>query len=373
MIIGIDASRAASAQRTGTEAYAFHLIRALLPLAAERGHAVRLYFNQPPPSDLFVSSPPAEQVVIPRARLWTHTRLRAELIGRPPAVFFTPAHVIPIGYDRPSVATIHDLGYEFFPEAHTRAQRTYLRWSTQHNSRRGRIVIADSLATRDDLTRLYGTDPDTITVVYPGVDPALAPVRDEHLLADAQTATGITPPYFLYVGTLQPRKNLVRLVEAFAASGLAHEGYSLVLAGRVGWLAEPILAAIAALDETTAAAIALPGYVDEPTKAALLSGATALVFPSLYEGFGFPVLEAQVCGAPVVCSNTSSLPEVAGDGALLIDPLDTAALSAALQRVAHDDALRDRLRQAGFANAGRFRWADAATAVLSVLEAAAAS
>lgn len=371
MIIGIDASRAVTAQRTGTEAYAFQLIRALLPLMAAPGHTVRLYYNQPPPRNLFGPQPLVEEVAIPQERLWTHTRLRAELKQRPPDVFFTPAHVIPVGTTLPSVATIHDLGYEFFPDAHTPKQRAYLRWSTRHNGRRSHTVIADSQATRSDLMRLYGVDPDKVTVIYPGADPALSPVRDERLLAAAREAAGITTPYLLYVGTLQPRKNLARLVEAFAAGGLAQEGYTLVLAGKQGWLAEPVRAAIAALDEVTAAAIRLPGYIDEAHKAALLSGATALAFPSLYEGFGFPVLEAQACEVPVVCSNTSSLPEVAGDAALLVDPLDTAALAAALRRIVHDAPLRDQLRRDGLANAGRFRWDEAATAVLAVLEAAA--
>jgi glycosyltransferase involved in cell wall biosynthesis len=371
MIIGIDASRAGLAQRTGTEAYAYHLIRALLPLAAERDHRVRLYFNQPPPPDLFDPYSHVETAVIPQRRLWTHTRLRAELRQRPPGVFFTPAHVIPVGVAVPSVATVHDLGYEYFPEAHTARQRAYLRWSTRHNGRRGRAVVADSEATRADLSRLYGVRPDKITVVYPGADPTLGPERDSERLAAVGPRYGIHSPYLLYLGTLQPRKNLLRLVEAFATSGLAANGYSLVLAGKQGWLAEPVLAAVAALDEVMAKAVVLPGYIDPADKAALLTGATALTFPSLYEGFGFPVLEAQACGTPVVTSTTSSLPEVAGSAALLVDPLDTAALSTALRRIVGDEPLRAQLRRDGLANVGRFRWGDSAAAVLDVLEAAA--
>jgi glycosyltransferase involved in cell wall biosynthesis len=160
-------------------------------------------------------------------------------------------------------------------------------------------------------------------------------------------------------------------VEAFATSGLAANGYALVLAGKQGWLAEPVLAAVNGLDEATAGAVILPGYIDPADKAALLTGATALTFPSLYEGFGFPVLEAQACGTPVVTSTTSSLPEVAGSAALLVDPLDTAALSTALRRIVGDEPLRAQLRRDGLANVGRFRWGDSAAAVLDVLEAAA--
>ena len=366
MIIGIDASRAATGRRTGTEAYAYQLIRALIPLAAERGHGLRLYFNDPPPADLFPAAAHVEMRVIPLRRLWTHARLGHELRTRPPDVFFTPAHVIPIGVRVPSVATVHDLGYEHFPEAHPWRQRAYLRWSTRHNARASRRVLVDSRATGDDLTRLYGTAAAKIAVVYPGVDLDLRRAGDASIAA-VLARHGITPPYFLYLGTLQPRKNLVRLVEAFASSGLPAEGHTLVLAGQAGWLAGPLLAAVAALPAGVRARVALPGYIDEVDKAALLSGATALVFPSLYEGFGFPVLEAQACGTPVVCSNTSSLPEVAGEGALLVDPRDTAALAVALRRVAGEDDLRRALIRAGYANGPRFTWAAAARQTLAML------
>ncbi len=273
MIIGLDASRAAIGQRTGTEAYAFFLIRALIPLAAERGHRLRLYFNQPPPAGAFPDAAHVEPIVIPRRRLWTHLRLGAELRRRPPDVFFTPAHVIPLGYQGPSVATIHDLGYEYFPEAHPRRQLAYLRWSTRHNARLARRVIADSRATRDDLVKFYGVDAAKIDVVYPGADPYMRRAEDDAEIAPALTKYGIQPPYLLYLGTLQPRKNLVRLVEAFAVSGLHAEGYCLVLAGKAGWLAQPLLEAIRGLSSAVSRQIILPGYIGETEKNLLFSPA----------------------------------------------------------------------------------------------------
>ena len=373
MIIGIDASRATTGQRTGTEAYAFYLIRTLIPLAAERGHRMRLYFNQPPPSDLFADEGAAgvEHVIIPQLRLWTHLRLGRELRARPPDVFFTPAHVIPIGYRGPSVATIHDLGYEYFPEAHPRRQLTYLRWSTRHNARVARRVIADSNATRDDLAKFYATDLAKIDIVYPGANAGARQAAADAQIDAVLASYGLRRPYFLYLGTLQPRKNLVRLVEAFASSQLHEEGYALVLAGKLGWLAEPLLAAVSGLPSAVRPHVHLPGYIGEMEKNLILSGATALVFPSLYEGFGFPVLEAQACGTPVICANTSSLPEVAGEGALLIDPLDVQALEEAMRQIAGDVALRAKLVEFGYANLGRFAWSKSAERVLSVLEAAA--
>lgn len=370
MIIGIDASRAVTDQRTGTEAYARHLIQSLVPLAAEHGHRLRLYFNTPPSAGLFSRAPHVEQVVISQRRLWTHLRLGRELRARPPDVFFTPAHVIPLGYRGPSVATVHDLGYEYFPEAHPRRQLAYLRWSTRHNARAARGVLADSRATAGDLMKFYGTDPARIAVVYPGADPDLRRVTDEPAVAAALARHGVRQPYFLYLGTLQPRKNLVRLVEAFVASDLPIDGYSLVLAGRAGWLADPLLATVRGLSSDVRRQIVLPGYIPDADKAALLSGAMALVFPSLHEGFGFPVLEAQACGTPVICSNTSSLPEVAGEGALLVDPLAPAVLAAAMLRLARDEKLRGELVENGYVNFRRFSWEATAAETMAVLEAA---
>jgi glycosyltransferase involved in cell wall biosynthesis len=368
LTIGIDASRTVTGQRTGTEAYATFLLQALIPLAAAQNHQVRLYFNQPPPPQLFHSLPQVTHVAIPFPRLWTHLRLAAELHRHPPDVFFTPAHVIPLSYFGPSVATIHDLGYHHFPEAHPWQDLAYLRWSTRHNGRRARRIIADSQATKQDLIQLDGIRADKIDVIYPGVDPTLQPITDERALTAVLRKYKIIPPYLLYVSTLQPRKNLVRLIQAYAASGLPHQ---LVLAGKPGWLSQPILDTISNLQSPVSDKIVLTGFIDENDKAALLSGATAVLYPSLYEGFGFPVLEAQACGTTVLTATTSSLPEVAGDAALLVNPLDTAAITQGMQKLAHDEAYRQELVQRGFANVKSFRWEETAVQVLQTLEKAA--
>jgi glycosyltransferase involved in cell wall biosynthesis len=366
MLIGIDASRAAKAQRTGTEGYAYHLIRELVPLAEAAGHRLRLYFQQQPQHPIS-DSPAVEHVVIPWPRLWTHLRLAWELHRRPPDLFFTPAHVIPFTYRGPAVATVHDLGYLFFPQAHTRTQKAYLQWSTRHNAQRSRRVLADSEATRQDLTTHLGTPSQKIDVVYPGIDPELQPVHDEEVLSAVQAKYGIAAPYFLYLGTLQPRKNVGRLVEAFANAPAAGN-QQLVLAGKPGWLSQPIMEQIAALPAPVAQRVRVTGYVAEEDKAALLSGATALLFPSLYEGFGFPVLEAQACETPVLTSNSSSLPEVAGEAALLVDPERMDEIRAGIERLAQDEALRRRLVEAGRSNVRRFNWQKAAAAALRTLE-----
>lgn len=357
MYLGLDASRATAARRTGTESYALRLIQAMLASAAT--HSIRLYFRDPPVSDLFPDHPGVYQRIIPFPRLWTHVRLAWELAAHHPRpdLLFIPAHVVPLVCPVPAVVTVHDLGYRRFPDAHPPGQRLYLDLSTRYSALSAAHVIADSQATRRDLVQFYGVPEAKITVVYPGRDEALrrvdpAPVRAKYDLPER---------YILHIGTLQPRKNLVRLIEAVSRQPSA---ISLVLAGRRGWLSEPILEA-ARLHAPRVRAL---DYVPDDDLPGLYSGAAVFAFPSLYEGFGFPVLEAMACGVPVVCADTSSLPEVVGDAALRVDPLDVGALAEALTQALTDDGLRAELAARGFEQIERFSWERAARETWAVLE-----
>lgn len=363
MLIGIDASRTVTARPTGTEIYSRRLIQALLALKGP--HRFRLYFRDAPPADVF---PGAELRPIPLGRVWTHVRLSWEMARRPPDVLFVPAHVLPLVHPRASLVTVHDLGYLYFPEAHPWRQRLYLDCSTRWSARAAAHLLADSQATKADLVARYGVPPGKVTVAYPGRDEALVPVRDAAAIEAAKARYGIEGHYFLYLGTLQPRKNLVRLIAAFAAakSEILTTDPALVLAGKRGWLYEGLFDQVRRLG--LEGRVLFPGYVADEDKAALLSGALAFVFPSLYEGFGLPVLEAQACGCPVVTGANSSLPEVAGDGALLVDSGDTGAIAAALARVAADPDLRRRLIERGLANVRRFSWAACARSALEAME-----
>jgi len=365
MVIGIDASRAATIQRTGTEVYAYNLVKALIPLVEQAGVSLKLYFNQKPADILFPYAAHVEHLVLPFPRLWTHMRLGWELRRRPPDVFFTPAHVIPAGYRKPSVATVHDLGFLYFPETHTFSQSAYLNWSTRHNAERSRILVADSVATKEDLVSNWQVEPEKIRVIYPGIDPILKPVSDKNRLATVPKKYGITPPFLLHIGTLQPRKNLVRLIDAYADSGVVHE---LVLAGGAGWRDEAIVAALTRQNAEVRRRIILPGFIEETDKGALISAADALLYPSLYEGFGFPLIEANACKTPVLAADASSLPEIAGDGgALLVDPLDVRAIRDGIRQIVSDSTLRRRLVKAGYVNCQRFSWQETASQVLDVL------
>jgi glycosyltransferase involved in cell wall biosynthesis len=219
-------------------------------------------------------------------------------------------------------------------------------------------VLADSKATAHDLTRFYGTPLEKVRVVYPGVDKPVVgdveAVRRKYKLPER---------YFLFIGTLQPRKNIPRIVQAYAHWWSDHQsdGVGLVLAGGKGWL----------YDQSWVEGIPnvhLTGYIDDADKGALYAGALALVFPSLYEGFGFPVIEAMHCGTPVITSSTSSLPELAGDAAILVNPAEIYMIADALEDIASNETLRQSLRDKGYAQASKFTWERAAQQVMVALE-----
>ncbi len=363
MLVGIDASRAIADRPTGTEIYSRRLIQALLSL--ESGHRFRLYFRTTPPPGLF---PEAEERVIRLPRLWTHIGLAWEMAHRSPDLLFVPAHVLPPVHSRRTLVTIHDLGYLTFPQAHPWRQRLYLDLSTRWNAHAATHILTDSQATKADLTTHYGIASEKITVAYPGIDESLHPVNETAAITAARARYDVKADYLLYLGTLQPRKNLHRLVDAVAqlAAHRASPLPQLVLAGKRGWLCEDLFEQIERLELDKH--VHLPGYVDEEDKAALLSGAIGFVFPSLHEGFGLPVLEAQACGCPVITSTTSSLPEVAGDAALLVDPEDSTVIARAMERLIDDQELRSRLSKQGLSNVARFSWHTCAETVMTVIE-----
>lgn len=371
MIIGIDASRALRARRTGTERYSLELINALLALDSE--HRFRLYMPSLPAADIF--HPRAEIVVLPGSRLWTHARLGPHTRRHPPDVLFVPSHVLPLFGPPRSVVTVHDLGYEHFPQAHPWRQRAYLRWSTRRHTRVATHIIADSQATRDDLVHFYGADPSRIAVVPLAPDPSLHRETNSARVQAVRHSYGIpdAADYVLHIGTIHARKNLARLVEAFArvCSQLPRRQLHLVLVGGMGYEGPTLRRQVQAMG--LEACVRFTGYARIHDISALYTGAACYALPSLNEGFGFPALEAQACGTPLICARSSSLPEVAGDGALYFDPFSVDDIAAALKRLLLEPDLCADLVAKGRANVQRFSWPQTAAATLHVLETAAHS
>lgn len=358
--VGIDASRAVLAQRTGTEHYSASLLKALSELPEAQISNVVLFVNLASASEarerLGFELPQKWQVrAIPFPRLWTHARLSLEMATRSPGALFVPSHVVPIRHPGRTTVTVHDLGYLHYPQAHTRLSRLYLRLSTLFSARAARRVIAISEATKRDLMSHHRIPPRKIRVIYHGRDPIFTPVRDQKKIEEAIEKYGISQPYCIHVGTLQPRKNLGLLVEAWAA--LRETGQvvpRLLLAGKRGWLYEELLRAVA--EKGLTEIVRFADYVERDDLPALYSGAVAMLFPSLYEGFGLPPLEAMSCGTPVIASTASSLPEVVGDAGILLDPHDAGAWASALQQLIANDKLREELSRKGLDRAAEFTW-----------------
>jgi glycosyltransferase involved in cell wall biosynthesis len=259
-----------------------------------------------------------------------------------------------------TVLTVHDLSFVRVPEAASPSLKAYLDVVVPRSVCAADYILADSQATKDDLIALYDTPAEKITVLLSGVDSRFRRITHSEFLLTTRTKYKIgTRPYILSVGTVQPRKNYARLVEALAR--LRAEGFDLclVIVGGKGWLDAPIYTAIRDLKMTEF--VQFTGFADETDLPALYSDAVCVALPSLYEGFGIPVLEGMACGTPVITSNVSSLPEAAGDAALLIDPYDVEALTDALKRVISDTALREQLIARGYANAAKFTWDASAT------------
>lgn len=362
-VLGIDASRALTGAPTGTEYYSRALIDALL--RSETTVRFRLYTRTVPPQNCLPPTNNYEIRAIPFPRLWTHLRLAYEMLTRAPDALFVPAHVLPTVHPRNSIVTVHDLGYKYFPDAHKTFARRYLDGSTRWNVNAARVVIADSNATRDDIVKFYKTPAEKIRVVYPAYNARVFnPTRDAQETTRVRQKYALTGKYVLSVGTVHPRKNYARLIEASAQLPV---GYTLVIVGKRGWLYESILARVRELN--LQARVKFLDYVPVQDLPALYAGALCAVFPSLYEGFGFPALEAQACETALVCANTSSLPEVAGSGAEYFDPTRVPDMARALRTVLENAARREELIVRGRENVKRFSWERAAGEMLGILKA----
>jgi glycosyltransferase involved in cell wall biosynthesis len=264
------------------------------------------------------------------------------------------------------VATIHDMIPLLWPQWVTRKHRLVVTAAYRRLGRQADLVITPSEATKADIVRHLGINPDRISVIPWGCEERFQPTGDRERFATVQRRYRLPPRYLLFVGTLEPRKNLTALLHAYAMLRAAwhDEDLKLVVAGRTGWLYDDIFTTVKslALEEE----VIFTGFVDDEDLPHLYRGAQLFVFPSLYEGFGLPVLEAMASGVPVVTSNAASMPEVAGEAAILVDPHDSQAIAEGMGQVLYEDRLRDALIQKGLARARHFTWESVAQKTLEL-------
>ncbi len=252
------------------------------------------------------------------------------------------------------VVTFHDMTFFTMPEVHERVKVIYFRAFMRASRHLADHMIFISRSALADYTAKLGAPRGRVSVIPHGKGEEFRPGPSAARVRAVRERYGLGERFVLYVGTIEPRKNLPRLVEAFAAVAASDPALQLVLAGRPGWMAEELFRTIQRLD--LGARIVFPGFIAEEDKAILLGACTVFVYPSLYEGFGLPALEALACGAPTITSNTSSLPEVVGEAAVLVDPTDTTALREALARILGSPELRAEMREAGPRQAAQFTW-----------------
>ncbi len=355
MIIGIEAERANTSQKTGVEHYAKQLILHLAKLDTINTYILYLRTE---PEEWFLALPKNFKVkVMPFPVFWTQIRLSWEMFFRPPDVLFVPASALPLVHPKNSVITIHDVAWRYFPESFTAFMKWFLEWSTQLAVKRAGKIIAVSESTKKDILKFYRVNDRNIQVIYHGYETS-SPLEGEGRVR------GLPEKYVLFLSTLQPRKNLAGLIDAFKLLKIEHPDlpHKLVVVGKAGWKYESIIQKIKANSDT----VIYLSYVSDADRLAVLSQADLLVLPSLYEGFGMQILEAFALQVPVVLSNTSSLPEVAGEAGLYFDPKKPQDIKQAIASVLFDKSLAENLTAKGKARLKLFSWEKCAQETLNI-------
>ncbi len=368
MLIGFDGSRAFLKDRTGTENYSYQLLLNLSKIDTKNQYLVYLRPGVEVKKGDWPENFRFKTINFPR--LWTQLGLSLATFTGSLDVLFVPAHTLPL-IRRPSlktVMTVHDLGAEYLPKTHQLKQRLYLGLITKVQLKSAAKLIAVSKATKEDLIKRVGVKPQKIEVIYEAVEKNLfKPSKNDPLLNILNKFDLKKEKYFVFIGTVQPRKNLVRLIQAFARVLSEVEGsdLKLVIAGSRGWLSDQIYREPERLGIKSR--VKFLGRVTDEEAASLLTGAVALTFPSLFEGFGLPILEAFACHCPVITSSVSSMPEVAGEAALLVDPLNLTEITGAMNKIT-DPNTRQTLINKGLKQLKNFSWEKTAKGTLEVLE-----
>lgn len=364
ILIGIDASRSNVKQKTGTEYYSFEIIKSIAELDKEDD--LRLYCKTP--LDYLKPQKNIEIKELHMVRLWTQLRLSYELYKNSPDVLFVPSHVIPYIHPK-TVVTLHDVGFRYYPELYTPLERIYHHQSMKYCVSHAAKIIAISEATKKDLVRFYNADPKIITVVYHGYDKEkFYKARNDKRPEEIEKLGD----YIYFIGRLEAKKNIKNLISAYGRLRKNEKiKHKLVLAGRPGYQFEEILSEIETLPEEIKNDIIQHGYIPDEIMADYMRYASVFVFPSKFEGFGMPLVEAMACGVPVAASNTTSIPEIVGDAGVLFDPEKPDQIAQSIEKVILDTSIRDDLIRKGFARLKLFDWKKSAEQTLEVIRSAA--
>lgn len=365
MRIGVDLS-AIQSTKSGVDWYTHHIIKEMIRLV---GPGERLYLFSNRETGFEEEAAANDKVTLVRSRVrhqepWRQLFLPLLLKRHRIDVCFFTNFVISVLSSCPMVLTIHDFSFKLFPRTHSLRNVIWARSLVPVSVRRCRRIIAVSNHTKIDLLRLMNVKQEKVAVIYEGAAAQFVP-EPEPGDGDVLAGYGIRQPYVLYVGTLEPRKNLNTLVMSFDILAESDDDVQLVLAGRRGWMAQAIFDEIKMRDLMER--VRITGYVPDEHLPALYRQAAAFVYPSLYEGFGLPPLEAMASGTPVIVSQSSSLPEVIGDAGLYVNPLDAAELAATMKKVISDGDLSAALVAKGLKQAGRFSWRRAAEQTMEIL------
>ena len=363
MTIGINASAAVKKNRTGVEEYAYQLIKHLAMITESQKHRFFLYLpsavlaKEGLPDNVFDFSFPENFIIKklwwPLPFFWTQIRLSLEMIFFAPDVLFIPVHILPFIHPKKSIVCVHGLEYEYLRGFYSFSHRLFLRWSTKFSAAKSFRIIAVSQNTKNDLAKIYKTDTDKIKVVKHGISfpPLERGIKGDFLRKKEK--------YILYLGRIETKKNIQGIIEAYEILNNKYSiHHKLVLAGSKGYGHKNL---------KIPSDVIQTGFVSQEKKEVLMNNAAIFLFPCFYEGFGLPILEAQAAGIPVVTSYNSSMPEVAGEGALFVDPRNPAQIARAVKKIIDDNLLRDKLIQSGFENIKKFSWEKCARETLDFL------
>lgn len=349
--------------RVGSSEFCFRILVELEKIDKKNNYTI--YLPARPTPDMPKERENWHYEVIPSKILWTLFGLTRTLLTKKPNldVFFSPTHYSPPFVNVPQVISILDVSYKYFPELFNKIDLYKLAFWGGYSVKHARTIITISNASKDDIIKMYRTKVEKVNVVYPGIkDFAKSKMSKADLLEKYQ----VSAPYVLFVGTLQPRKNIERLIEAFSLVQKKKSDLKLVIIGKKGWMFEEVLNAPKKYNVENS--VVFLDSVPDSDLPAFYENAQVFALPSLYEGFGLPILEAMKLGCPVITSNVSSLPEAGGDAALYFDPKDVLDIEKKLLEVVEDSELREKMKEKGYVQVKKFSWEKAARETLEVLE-----